>query len=117
MVPTQDAIQEFRVQTNSVTAEFGRFGGGVVNLTSKSGTNDLHGSAYEFLRNRVLNSNTFFNNRSAVARPAFTQNQFGTSAGGPVIRDKTFFFGSYEGFRLRQGNSVLRTAFARPARG
>ena len=109
LVPAQDAIQEFRVQTNSVTAEFGRFGGGVVNLTSKSGTNDLHGSAYEFLRNRVLNSNTFFNNRSAVARPAFTQNQFGASAGGPVIRDKTFFFGSYEGFRLRQGNSVLRT--------
>ena len=109
LVPTQDAIQEFRVQTNSVSAEFGRFGGGVVNLTSRSGTNDLHGSVYEFLRNRVLNANTFFNNRSGVARPAFTQNQFGANAGGPVRRDKTFFFFSYEGFRLRQGNSVLRT--------
>ena len=116
LVPTQDAIQEFRVQTNSVTAEFGRFGGGVVNLTSKSGTNQFHGSGYEFLRNRVLNGNTFFNNRSGVARPAFTQNQFGANAGGPAIRDKTFFFFSYEGFRLRQGNSVLRSVPAQELR-
>ena len=109
LVPTQDSIQEFRVQTNSVSAEFGRFGGGVVNMTSKSGTNVFHGSGYEFLRNRVLNSNTFFNNRSGIARPSFTQNQYGANVGGPVIRDKTFFFFSYEGFRLRQGNSVLRS--------
>jgi hypothetical protein len=109
LVPTQDAIQEFRVQTSNLGAEFGRFGGGVVNLTSKSGTNDLHGSAYEFLRNRVLNSNTFFNNRSGVTTPAFTQNQFGANSGGRIIKDKTFFFFSYEGFRLRQGQSVSRS--------
>jgi Carboxypeptidase regulatory-like domain len=103
LVPTQDAILEFRVQTNNLGAEFGRFGGGVVNMTSKSGTNELHGSVYEFLRNRVLNANTFFNNRAGVATPAFTQNQFGANAGGRIIKDKTFFFVSYEGFRLRQG--------------
>ena len=108
LVPTQEAIQEFRVQTNNLGAEFGRFGGGVVNMTTKSGTNQFHGSAYEFLRNKVLNANTFFNNRSGIATPAFTQNQFGASVGGPAVRDKTFFFFSYEGFRLRQGQAVLR---------
>jgi hypothetical protein len=120
LVPTQDAIQEFRVQTNNLSAEFGRFTGGVINLTSKSGTNDLHGSAYEFLRNRVLNANTFFNNRSGIERPAFTQNQFGANIGGPVTlpkkvfgplgsdgKDKMFFFFAYEGFRQRQGQSFL----------
>jgi hypothetical protein len=107
LVPTQDAMQEFRVQTNNLGPEFGRFAGGVINLTSKSGTNDFHGSAYEFLRNRVLNSNTFFNNRSGIERPPFTQNQFGVNVGGPVVREKTFFFFSYEGFRQRQGQSFL----------
>jgi TonB dependent receptor len=108
LVPTQDAIQEFRVQTNNLGAEFGRFAGGVINMSSKSGTNSFHGSAYEFLRNKVLNANTFFNNRSGIATPAFTQNQYGANLGGPVVKDKTFFFFSYEGFRLRQGQSVLR---------
>ena len=107
LIPTQDAMQEFRVQTNNLGPEFGRFTGGVINLTSKSGTNDFHGSAYEFLRNKVLNANTFFNNRSGTARPAFTQNQFGVNLGGPIIKDKTFFFASYEGFRQRQGQSFL----------
>jgi len=105
IVPTQDAIQEFRVQTNSLGPEFGRFTGGVISLTSKSGANEFHGSAYEFLRNRVLNANTFFNNRNSTARPAFTQNQFGANIGGPVIKDKTFFFFAYEGFRQRYGQS------------
>jgi len=107
LVPTQDAIQEFRVQTNNLSAEFGRFTGGVINLTSKSGTNLYHGSAYEFLRNKVLNANTFFNNRSHIGRPAFTQNQFGGNVGGPVFKEKLFFFSSYEGFRQRQGQSFL----------
>ncbi len=107
LVPTQDAVQEFRVQTNSLGPEFGRFAGGVINLTTKSGTNGFHGSAYEFLRNRSLNANTFFNNRAGVQRPAFSQNQFGVNAGGPIRKDKTFFFGSYEGFRLRQGQSYV----------
>ncbi|MCS6952252.1 MAG: TonB-dependent receptor, partial [Bryobacteraceae bacterium] len=109
LVPTQDSIQEFRVQTNSLGAEFGRFAGGVINLTTKSGTNNFHGTVYEFLRNKVLNANTFFNNRSGIERPAFTQNQFGANLGGPILRDRLFFFGSYEGFRLRQGQSFTYT--------
>src|SRR5256886_1785983 len=109
LVPTQDAIQEFRVQTNNLSAEFGRFAGGVVNLTTKSGSNQFHGGAYEFLRNKVLNANTFFNNRSGVATPAFTQNQYGANLGGPVRKDKTFFFFSYEGYRLREGRAILRS--------
>lgn len=109
LVPTQDAIQEFRVQTNSLGAEFGRFAGGVINLTTKSGTNEFHGSAYEFLRNRVLNANTFFNNAGGVDRPAFTQNQYGVNVGGPVKRDKMFFFYGFEGFRVRQGQSYIAT--------
>lgn len=107
LVPTQDAVQEFKVQTNNLGPEFGRLAGGVINLSTKSGTNAFHGGLYEFLRNRSLNANTFFNNRAGVARPAFSQNQFGGTFGGPVRKDKTFFFGSYEGFRLRQGQSYV----------
>ena len=107
LVPTQDAIQEFRVQTNNLGPEFGHLAGGAINLTTKSGTNSFHGSAYEFLRNRSLNANTFFNNRAGVQRPAFTQNQYGANIGGPIIRDKTFFFFGWEGFRLRQGVSYV----------
>ncbi|MBC7926501.1 MAG: TonB-dependent receptor [Bryobacteraceae bacterium] len=107
LVPTQDAIQEFVVQTNNLGPEFGRLAGGAVNLTTKSGTNAFHGSAYEFLRNRVLNANTFFNNRAGVNRPAFSQNQYGANVGGRIFRDKTFFFGGWEGFRLRQGASYV----------
>ena len=109
LVPTQDAIQEFRVQTNNLGPEFGRMAGGAINLTTRSGSNEFHGSLYEFLRNKVLNANTFFNNRAGVARPAFTQNQYGGRIGGPVKKDKTFFFFSYEGFRLRQGASYTYT--------
>ena len=116
LVPTQDAMQEFRVQTNNLGPEFGRFAGGVINLTSKSGTNDFHGSAYEFPRNKVLNVNTFFNNRSGIERPPFTQNQFGVNVGGPVIKEKTFFFFSYEGFRQRQGQSFLFSVRPEPTR-
>ncbi|WP_031497003.1 TonB-dependent receptor [Bryobacter aggregatus] len=107
LVPTQDAIQEFRVQTNNLGPEFGHLAGGAINLATKSGSNAFHGTAYEYLRNRSLNANTFFNNRAGVKRPAFTQNQYGTNVGGPVIRDKTFFFGGWEGFRLRQGMSYV----------
>src|SRR5262249_45195935 len=109
LVPTQDAIQEFRVQTNNLGPEFGRMSGGAINLTTRSGTNQFHGSLYEFLRNKVLNSNTFFNNRAGISRPAFTQNQYGGRVGGPVQKDKTFFFFSYEGFKLRQGASYTYT--------
>jgi hypothetical protein len=108
--PTQDTVEEFRVQTNSVNAEFGRFSGGVVTLTTKSGTNEFHGTAYEFLRNKVLNANTFFSNSSGLARPPFTQNQYGATLGGPIRRNKTFFFASWEGFAQRQGVTYLLNA-------
>jgi len=107
LIPTQDAMQEFRVQTNSLGPEFGRFAGGVINLVSKSGSNQFHGSSYEFLRNKVLNANTFFNNLTGKPVPSFTQNQFGSNIGGPIKKDKTFFFFSYEGFRLRYGVPFL----------
>ncbi len=116
LIPSQDSLQEFKVATNNLSPEYGRFAGGVVNFTTKSGTNDLHGTAYEFLRNKVLDANTFFNNLNGTPRGAFTQNQFGFNLGGPVIipkiyhgRNKTFFFVNYEGFRLRQGVSYTET--------
>src|SRR6516162_3440708 len=108
VIPTQDAIEEFKVQTNNLGPEYGRFAGGVINLNTKGGTNSYHGSLYEFLRNKVLNANDFFANKGGTARPPFTQNQFGGNAGGPIFKDKLFFFGSYEGFRQRKGN-ILTT--------
>src|SRR6516225_9335655 len=104
VIPSQDSIEEFKVQTNNLGPEYGRFAGGVINLTTKSGTNHFHGSAYEFIRNKVLNANDYFSNHNGVVRPPFTQNQFGVNGGGPIVRDKLFFFGSYEGFRLRKGS-------------
>jgi hypothetical protein len=109
LVPTQDAIQEFKVQTNNMGPEFGRFTGGVINLATKSGTDAFHGSAYEFIRNKVLNANNFFNNFNGQPKPAFTQNQYGVNVGGPIIKDKLFFFFSWEGFALRKGEPFLTT--------
>jgi hypothetical protein len=109
LVPTQDAIQEFRVDSNAVSAEFGRFAGGVVNMATKSGTDAFHGSAYEYIRNKVLNANQFFNNRNGVPNPAFTQNQYGAAVGGPVKREKLFFFFSWEGYAFRRGNPTTAT--------
>jgi len=109
IVPTQDAVSEFKVQYNNLGPEWGKFAGGVININTKSGTNDLHGELYEYLRNRVLNANEFFNKTAELDEglpnkaPPFTQNQFGGTIGGAAIKNKTFFFGSYEGFRLRQG--------------
>src|SRR5712691_9802464 len=109
LVPSQDAVSEFRVQTSNNSAEYGRYTGGVINMTSKSGSNDFHGSAYEFLRNKVLNANSFFADKTGTAKPPFTQNQFGATAGGPVRKDKIFFFVGYEGYRQRQGALFLNT--------
>lgn len=106
VIPTQDAIEEFKVQTNNLGPEYGRFAGGVINLSTKSGTNSYHGSAYEFLRNKVLNANDFFSNAGGAERPPFTQNQFGVNGGGPIKKDKLFFFSSYEGFRQRKGSTL-----------
>jgi len=103
LVPTQDSVQEFRVATSVPGPEFGAFSGGVVSFTSKSGSNAFHGSAYEYLRNTVLDANNFFNNASGVPRSQLVQNQFGVTIGGPIVKDRTFFFFNYEGFTRRNG--------------
>lgn len=99
--PSPDAIEEFRVLTNTFDAEYGRNSGSVVNVVTKSGSNSVHGDFYEFFRNKVLNTKGFFD----TAVPDYKQNQFGATLGGPIKKDKTFIFGSYEGDRLRQGIS------------
>lgn len=99
LVITQDAVQEFRVDTNAVSPEYGRFSGGVVSLGTRSGGNAIHGSVYEYFRNKVLNANNFFNNYSGVPRPIWNQDQYGTTIGGPIKKDKAFFFFSWEGFK------------------
>src|SRR6202790_5027775 len=99
--PSPDSIEEFRVITNSFDAEYGRNSGAVVNVVTKSGTNDIHGSAYEFFRNDVLNAHGF--TFSPTPKAPFKQNQFGGTLGGPIRKDKTFIFGSYEGRRIVRG--------------
>ncbi|MGB7846942.1 MAG: TonB-dependent receptor [Candidatus Acidiferrum sp.] len=107
VVPTQDSIAEFKVQYNNVGPEWGKFSGGIMNFSTKSGTNTWHGSAYEYLRNRVLDANEAFLKASQIESskknqaPPYVQNQFGGTAGGKVVKDKTFVFGSYEGYRQR----------------
>src|SRR5215472_15226984 len=101
--PSIDMIQEVKVDTNSYPAEVGRAGGAVVNLLTKSGTNEFHGGVYEYLRNDKLNANDFFSNLSGVPRPKYRQNQFGGSVGGPIRKDRTFFFADVEALRIRQG--------------
>jgi hypothetical protein len=109
LIPTQDSIGEFKVQTNNIGPEWGRLAGGVLNLSTKSGTNNFHGEAYEYIRNKVLNSNDWFSNNAGLGRPPFTQNQFGANVGGRILKDRTFFFYSYEGFRQRMGVTYTST--------
>jgi hypothetical protein len=101
-----DAAAEFKVQTNTYSAEFGRSGGAVINASYRSGTNEFHGSAWEFHRNTVLNAVGFFKPNGGV-KPPLIRNQFGFTFGGPIIKDRTFFFGDYEGFRQIQKNLVF----------
>lgn len=119
--PSVDAIQEIVVQTNAYDASVGRTGGGVVNVITKSGTNDFHGSAYEFFRNAVLNTNPNYQFPAGYAssgtellsallpKPAFRQNQYGASLGGPIKKNKTFFFGDFEQFRQAYGLPLIGT--------
>ncbi|GGH05686.1 hypothetical protein GCM10011586_22340 [Silvibacterium dinghuense] len=101
--PSVDSIQEISVQTNNYAPEIGRTAGGVINVITKSGSNAFHGSLYEFFRNDVLDARSYFATTTSIPqKPELRQNQFGGSLGGPIIRNKTFFFGSYEGFRLVQ---------------
>src|SRR5712692_4804633 len=108
--PSIEAITEFTVDTNGFKAEYGHAGGGVMNFVSKSGTNSLHGTVYEFLRNDAMDANNFFNNALGIPKPIYKQHDFGFSVGGPVYlpklyhgRNKTFFFAAYEAFRNRNG--------------
>ncbi len=97
--PSVDAVQEFKVTNNSYSAEYGRVGGANVQIAIKSGTNQLHGDVYEFLRNAALDANDFFSNRSGLSIPPYKQNDFGGTLGGPIKKNRAFFFGDYEGFR------------------
>ena len=107
--PSVDALDEFKLQTSTYSAEFGRSLGGVVNLQIKSGTNVMHGNAFEFHRNDAFDANNFFNNRAGRAKPDFKQNQFGGTLGGALFRDQTFFFTDYQGHRERLGQTFLST--------
>jgi hypothetical protein len=107
--PSVDALDEFKMQTSTYSAEYGRSLGGVVNLQIKSGTNSLHGSGFEFHRNDAFDANNFFNNRAGRGKPEFKQNQFGGTIGGPVFKDKTFFFSDYQGHRENLGQTFLST--------
>src|SRR5438128_3203178 len=115
-IPSVEGIQEFKIQTNAYSAEYGRSGGGLVTLATKSGTNDLHGSVFEFLRNSFFDANNFFANRAGRPLTSFKRNQFGASAGGPIYvpklyngRNRTFFFMLYEGQRILAASLAQHT--------
>lgn len=103
--PSVDIVQEFRVSSNNVSAEFGRNSASVVNVVTKQGSNSLHGTAYEFMRNDAFDKKTVF----ALRKDPLSFNQFGATAGGPVRRDRTFFFAGYEGLRVNRGVTLVRT--------
>lgn len=109
--PPAESLQEFKAESNNYSAEFGRTGGGLIQMTTRSGGNDFHGAAYEFLRNQVLDTRTFFARTKAPLR----YNIFGASAGGPILKDRTFFFANYEGARRRDGVTIANTIVPRPA--
>ncbi|MBM3739325.1 MAG: TonB-dependent receptor [Acidobacteria bacterium] len=96
-VPSVDAVQEFKVLTNNFSAEFGSSAGMVMNVTMKSGSNEIHGGVFEFVRNDKFDANNFFSNKAGRRRAAFRQNQFGGTIGGPIVKNRLFYFGSYEG--------------------
>jgi hypothetical protein len=111
-----DDMQEYKIQTNSFDAEYGRTPGAQLSIITRSGTNQFHGTAFEYVRNDIFDANSWFNNNEGLPRLAEKQNDFGGVFGGPILRDKLFFFGSYEGLRLRVPESkinVVPTSFAR----
>lgn len=107
--PPPDALQEFRVQTRTYSAEFGTSAGAVINASLKSGSNALHGDVWEFVRNNRLDSNTYFNNAGGVPRGHFSQNQFGGTIGGPILKNRTFFFFDAQNFTSRKATTVNST--------
>lgn len=127
LVPTQDAVQEFSVVSSNATADYGRFAGGVINMSTKSGANKFHGSAYEYLRNRDFNANTWFNNHTGLPRGQWNQDQYGASLSGPIKKDKAFFLFTWENFKAltstanafvvpsqNMQNGILNHAFVDP---
>lgn len=121
IIPSQDSVAEFKVETNDMSADYGRTGGGVINFVTKSGTSQYHGNAWEYIRNKIFNSNSYFANHGGpggapLPLPPYTQNQYGANFGGPVViphlyngRKKTFVFANWEGFGLRQGVTYTTT--------
>jgi len=111
--PSPDAVSEVSIQTNGYNAEYGRAAGGVVNVNLKSGSNAVHGSLFEYLQNKDLDSNTWTNNRAGTPRGPFVQNQFGATAGGPIRKNKLFIFGDYQGTRIADsGGSVTNLGYS-----
>ena len=107
--PSPDALEEFKLQTSTYSAEFGKSLGGVVNLQIKSGTNEFHGSVFEFLRNDKFDANNFFLNKAGRPKPDFSQHQFGATFSGPIIKDRTHFFADYQGLRITAGQTYVST--------
>jgi hypothetical protein len=107
--PPPDALQEFRIQTRTYSAEFGTSAGAVINASIKSGTNQFHGDVWEFLRNSSLDANNYFDNQNFIPRGHYVQNQYGATIGGPVIKNKTFFFGDFQIFTSRRATTVQST--------
>lgn len=114
--PPVDAVAEFKVVTNNTSAEYGYRTGAKILVTTRSGTNQLHASLYEFLRNEKLDGTNFFANRAGSKKPTYRQNQFGGTVGGPLIKNRTFYFGSYQGTRIRLGRSYTSTVPSRDAK-
>lgn len=112
--PNPDAIAEFRLLTSDYTAEYGRNGGGVISIVTKSGTNQIHGSLFEFLRNRAFDANDYFNKQQDLPRLDLKRNQYGATLGGPIVKDKAFFFLAYQGQRLVQANPIINTPVFTP---
>src|SRR5215469_5166094 len=107
-LPSPEVVEEVHVSTSNYSAEFGRVGGAVVNATTKSGTNTIHGSVWEFNRVAALLARDFFN-KDTQPKPGYTRNEFGAAGGGPIVKDKTFFFGAYQGRYLRQSSTSTNT--------
>src|ERR1700691_2532188 len=105
--PNPDAIAEFRLLTSDYTAEYGRNGGGIISIVTKSGTNQIHGSLFEFIRNRDFDANDYFNKQQNLPRVDLKRNQFGATLGGPIIKDKAFFFVAYQGQRQVQAYPLI----------
>src|SRR5256712_6462814 len=106
--PSIEALQEFKIQTNAYSAEFGRSSGAVVNATIKSGSNSVRGSLYEFIRNDAIDANNFFSRLLGAPKPVRDRNQFGGASGGPLVKNRTFWFGDYEGLRDLEGLPRVR---------